>query len=98
GRGSDSAASFALSGWWIRVTQDERGAATLAAPRSPTWAKTRAVAQQETQLWLFFEPRRSRSATVTGNGEMRWNGPFAMSAVVRPFRATAVTSAPLSTR
>ncbi len=38
--------------------------------------------QQDTQLWLFFEPRLSRSATVSGNGEIRWTGPLAMSAVV----------------
>jgi hypothetical protein len=54
--------------------------------------------QQDRQRWLFFEPSFSSSATVAGNGEMRWTGPFAMSAVVWPRRLTAVTSAPFSTR
>ena len=36
--------------------------------------------------------------TVAGNGETRWTGPFAISAVVCPLRATAVTSAPFDTR
>ena len=54
--------------------------------------------QQETHLWLFFEPSFSSSATVAGNGETRCTGPFAMSATVWPLRATAVTSAPFDTR
>src|SRR5207344_1730696 len=54
--------------------------------------------QQETHRWLFFEPSFSSSATVAGNGDTRCTGPFAMSAVVCPLRATAVTSAPFDTR
>ncbi len=40
----------------------------------------------------------TRSAIVSGNGEMRDTGPLAMSAVVRPLRLTAFTSAPFDTR
>ena len=54
--------------------------------------------QHDTQLWLFFEPRLSSSATVSGIGETRCTGPLAMSAVVWPRRLTAVTSPPCSTR
>ena len=35
---------------------------------------------------------------VSGIGEMRDTGPFAMSAVVWPRRLTALTSAPFETR
>ena len=55
-------------------------------------------AQHVTQLWLFFEPSRSRRATVSGIGETRCTGPLAMSAVVWPRRLTAVTSAPCPTK
>ncbi len=54
--------------------------------------------QQETHLWLFFEPSFSRRATVSGNGWTRCTGPFAMSATVWPSRFTRVTSAPFETR
>ncbi len=37
---------------------------------------------QDTQLLLFFDPRLSSSWIVSGNGEIRWTGPLAMSAVV----------------
>src|SRR5581483_4809942 len=56
------------------------------------------VLQQETHLWLFLDPSFSSSATVSGNGDTRCTGPFAMSATVWPLRATAVTSAPFDTR
>ena len=54
--------------------------------------------QQLTQRWLFFAPSRSNSTIVSTNGWIRCTGPFAMSTVVCPLRATAVTSAPCSTR
>ena len=54
--------------------------------------------QQDTQLSLLTAPRPSRYASVSGNGSVRWYGPFAMSAVVWPRRLTAMTSAPCSTR
>ena len=54
--------------------------------------------QQDTQLLLFFDPRRSSRAMVDGNGWTRCTGPLAMSAVVWPLRLSTVTSAPCSTR
>ena len=54
--------------------------------------------QHDLHLWLFFAPSFSRCATVSRNGVIRCTGPFAMSAVVCPFRLTAITSAPLETR
>src|SRR5204863_657741 len=54
--------------------------------------------QQLTHLWLFFAPSFSSSASASGHGWMRWTGPFAMSAVVRPSRLTAFTFAPFDTR
>lgn len=54
--------------------------------------------QHETHLLLFLAPRLIRSFTASGNGCVRWTGPFAMSAVVWPSRFTAFTSAPFETR
>src|SRR6185295_19527476 len=54
--------------------------------------------QHDTHLWLFFAPSFSRRASASGHGWMRCTGPLAMSAVVRPSRVTALTSAPLETR
>jgi len=58
-------------------------------PRSP---------QQERQLLLFAEPRLSSRRMVETYGGTRCTGPLAMSAVVWPVLAMAVTSAPFSTR
>src|SRR5207253_4920502 len=75
----------------------ERGSAEQ-EPRKREGTKCLHGRQHDTHLWLFFDPSFSSSATVAGNGEMRCTGPFAMSAVVWPLRATAVTSAPCATR
>ena len=61
-------------------------------------AVRRAACQQLTQRWLFFAPRLSSSATVSGNGCTRCTGPLAISTVVWPLRLTAFTSAPFETR
>jgi hypothetical protein len=85
------------------VGSRKRESATASRPsrdcRLPTAdSRSKVAPQQDTHLWLFFEPSFSRSATVSGNGETRCTGPLAMSATVCPLRATAVTSAPLPTR
>src|SRR5262249_30272680 len=54
--------------------------------------------QHETQWWLFFAPKPSRSLIVSGYGCGRCTGPLAMSTVVCPERLTAFTSAPRDTR
>src|SRR5437762_6535594 len=54
--------------------------------------------QHDTHLWLFFTPIPSSSLIVSGNGEMRWTGPLAMSTVVCPARLMIFGSAPLETR
>src|SRR5262245_37055732 len=54
--------------------------------------------QHPTHLWLFFTPIPSSSLIVSGNGEMRWTGPFAMSTVVWPARLTIFGSAPFEMR
>ena len=64
--------------------------------RSPL--RGREARQQDTHLWLFLAPSFSSSAIVSGNGSMRWTGPFAMSAVVWPARFTRFGSAPFDTR
>ena len=57
------------------------------APRSGIYATYHAVGtlagpQHATHLWLFLTPMPSSSLIVSGNGEMRCTGPFAMSTVV----------------
>lgn len=54
--------------------------------------------QQDWQLSLFFAPRLTSRAMVSGNGETLWIGPLAISAVVCPLRLFAFTSAPRLTR
>ena len=82
-----------------KVFQDHRSSSTTGiVVRRRRKVQVHNSRQQETHLWLFFEPSFSSSATVAGNGETRCTGPFAMSATVWPLRATAVTSAPFDTR
>ncbi len=81
----------------IAIQLDPIGPAGDSRPRAPEGGDT-GLYQQDMQLSLFVAPRLSSRATVSGCGDTRWTGPFAMSAVVWPRRLTTVTSPPIETR
>jgi len=80
------------------VRADRSGPGPFGPPTRRLANPSAGSTQQERQLLLFAEPRLSSRRMVETKGGTRCTGPLAMSAVVWPVLAMAVTSAPFSTR